>query len=179
MNQLQKVLAGCGIAAIALASHGALAASDGSLGSTSTGTSDVSLSIAAVYQITGLADLALGAYAGTGNMTGNDDVCVYTNDASGNYNVRITDSSTLSAADFSVQNAGSTSDIPFTVSWDDGGGASAVTYNTQLASANADTSSTTCSGGTNANFAVDLLQADLQAAPADSYSTTLTIVIEP
>lgn len=170
------------IALTSMISQHAIAASDGTLGATSTGTSLVSLTIGAVYQITGLADLALGTYGGAGNMTGNDDVCVYTNDATGNYNVRITDDSGMSVGAFSVQNAGSTADIPFTVNWNDVSGtvgSAAATYNTPLASTGADTASATCGGGNNANFEVSLLQADLQAAPADSYSATLSIVIEP
>lgn len=181
-NTKQKFLA-AGIAAVmaATAQH-AYAASDGTLGATSTGTSIVSLTIGAVYQITGLADLALGTYGGAGDMTGNDDVCVYTNDVSGNYNVTITDDSTMSAAGFSVQNAGATEDIAYSVDWNDVAGtvgSAAVTYNTQLASTGADTASATCSGGNNANFEVTVAAAALGAASADTYTATMSILIEP
>ena len=84
----RKLLMTAGVLTMAaFASQGANAATQGTLGATSTGTSLVSLTIAAQYQITGLTDLALGAWSGSGNMTANNDVCVYTNDSTGNYQI--------------------------------------------------------------------------------------------
>lgn len=183
MKPLHKYLAaGTALLLSATVAHSAFAATDGTLGATSTGTSVVSVTIDQMYQISGMADFALGTYGGTGDLTGSDDVCIYTNDAAATYNVTITDNSTLSAADFSVENAGDTADIPFTVSWNDVSGTVgqvAATYATPLASTGANTASTNCGGGNNANLAVNILEADLQAAAADSYSSTLSVLIEP
>lgn len=82
------------IAAAAFASAGAMAATDGALGPTSTGTVLVQVSKGSVVQITGLADLALGNWtdvtlAATGalGVTATDTACVYS--SVGNYHVSL------------------------------------------------------------------------------------------
>ena len=63
----------------ALISTVALAASDGIAGGTSSGTSDVTLTINDRVQITSVADIALGAYGGSGALTGlSDDYVIRT-----------------------------------------------------------------------------------------------------
>jgi hypothetical protein len=165
-------------AALGLLSGQALAATDGTLGATSTGTSLVSLSISQVFKITGLADIALGAF-GTTDMTGNSDACIYTNTAGGAYHVKVTDDS--GTGGFALKTAGG-STVPYTVKWNSAAGTTgnaAVTYNTDLAGTNANTTSQTCAGGKNANVAVNVLATDLTAAAAGNYSTTLSVLIEP
>jgi len=159
------------------------AATQGTLGATSTGTSVVTLTIPALFRISGIGDLALGTYSGTGTMTANDDICVYSN-SSGNYRVRITDNSEMTANQFAVENAANTGQIAMEVRWNDVIGITgnvAVTYNTPLASqTGANTQTTDCSvGGLKANLQVNFTQANLLAAPASAYSSTLTITIEP
>ena len=182
MKTFGKFLAVSAIALSALVSTGAIAATDGTLGATSTGTSAITLSIAQRYQISGISDLAFGTYSGSGDLTANDDVCIYTNDATAGYKVRMFDSSTLSAAGFSVQNTGGNAQIPYTVKWNTAAGTTgnvALAYNTAVAKTGANTTSTNCAGGNNANFQVNLLAADMQMVPSGSYSTTLSITIEP
>lgn len=183
MTNFRRITAAAALAAVVMMSQGAAAATQGSLGSTSTGTVGVSVTIPQKYRITSLTDITLGTYSGTGDLTGNDDVCVYTNDATKAYHVLITDSSSMTPSGFGVQNAGATASIPMTVAWNSATGTSgnaAVTYNSSLAGSNANSTSVTCAtGGESANLQVTLAAADLQAAPADAYSTTLTIVIEP
>ena|ERR1022692_2236002 len=175
----RKLLMTAGVLTMAaFASQGANAATQGTLGATSTGTSLVSLTIAAQYQITGLTDLALGAWSGSGNMTANNDVCVYTNDSTGNYHTLVTDSSGTSA--FKVKSGANA--IPYTVNWNHVSGVVgnvAVTYGIALLVTGANTSSVTCGGLKDANYQVTFLSAALAAASAGSYSTTLTMVIEP
>lgn len=184
MKSTMKKLLAAGVmsSAVLLASY-AHAATDGTLGATSTGTADVTLTIASQFRISDMDDFALGTYGGTGNLTANDDVCVYTNLASGAYNVTATDNSGMSAADFSVQNGGATADIPFEVRWNDVTGTvgnAVMTYNTQMAGTGANIQTDDCSvGGLSGNIQVTLLQAALQAAPADSYTSTVSFLIEP
>jgi len=171
-----------GTAALFSVTTGTFAATNGTLGATSTGTSTVSLSIGQRYQITGVADLAFGSYSGTGDMLANDDVCIYTNGVTSAYKVRVLDNSSMSATGFSVQNTGATAQIPYTVKWNNVAGVTgnaAVAYNVPTAKTGANTTSVTCNGTNNANVQVVMMQADLQAAPAGSYSTTLSITIEP
>jgi len=178
----KKILALSTVVAALLASTPAPAA-DGTLGATSTGTSQITLTIGQRYQISHIADFAFGTYGGSGDMTSNDDVCVYTNDLSRNYRVRITDSSSMSPSGFSVQNAAGSAEIPYTIKWNNATGTSGnqnVNYNAPVSGANANNTSNTCaSGGNNANIQVTMASAALQAAAAGAYSATVTIVVEP
>lgn len=155
------------------------AATDGTLGTASTGTLDVSLSIAGQVRLTGLTDFAFGAYGGSGDLTNNDDVCVYRNGA-GTYSV----TATTNRTDFVLQNAGSDT-IAFDAYFNDASGTtgrSPLTYNTALTSqTGADTSSQDCDShaSDNANISVLISEAALQAAPAGSYSATMTVVVAP
>jgi hypothetical protein len=168
---------------LAAASQQAFAATQGTLGATSTGTVLASVTISQQYQISGLTDFALGTYSGAGALTANQDVCAYTNDSTRAYHVLVTDSSTMSATGFSVQNAGATAQIPYTLKWNNAIGTTgnvALAYNTLLAGANANIVSATCTtGGKSANLQINMIATDLQAAPAGSYSTTITMVVEP
>lgn len=179
---MKKILAaGVILAATAMTSYHAIAASDGVLGATSTGTAVVTLTIPERFQISDMNDIALGSYGGAGDLTGNDDICVYHN-GDGSYQVTITDNSALTVG-FAVEDAANTVAIPMQVRWNDQTGTAgnaAVTYNTPLVSTGANTSTTDCSvGGLSANLEVTLLEADLQAAPAAAYDSTLTLIVEP
>lgn len=157
----------------------AMAASDGTLGTTSTGTSTISVTVPALIKITGVADLALGTWAGSGAMTGNDDVCIYTNKAAGNYRVTATGSGGGGA--FTITDGSNT--IAYTAAWNDVSGTTgqaALTSGTALnGQTGANTSSQTCGGSQNANFYISIAEAALLAAPSGAYSGTLTMVVEP
>ena len=158
------------------------AATQGTLGATSTGTTVVTLTIAEQFQITDVADIALGAYGGTGDLNGNDDLCVYHN-GDGSYRVTITDTSTITPASFTVEDAGDANEIAMSVFFNDVTGTvgeAAVTDGTALTPlSGANTSTADCSvGGLSANVHVTLLEAALQAAPAGAYDSTLTLVVE-
>lgn len=169
------------LAATALLLSGGIAhaASDGTLGGTSTGTADVTLDIGTQVQVTDFADLALGTYSGTGNLTGNDDLCVYTNDGTAQYDVTVDDN--VATGGFQVADGGN--EITMTASWNDASGtagAASLTAGTVLdAQTNANTTATNCGGVLNSNISVTLLATALQAAPAGNYSTTLTVLVEP
>ena len=177
---MKKLLAVALLAMTALTAGNAIAATDGTLGATSTGTSPVTLTIPELFRISSLADFALGAYAGTGTMTSNDDVCVYHN-GDGTYQVTGTDDST--GATFAVENAGNTAVITMEVKWNDitgTAGNAALIYNTAMPSTAANTTIDDCSvGGLSGNLQVNFTQADLQAAPVGAYDSTITLLVEP
>ena len=158
----------------------ALAASDGILGATSTGTADVSLTIDEVVRITDMDDFAFGAYSGSGNLKADDSICVYHN-GDGNYKVTISDDSTSTPADFAVE--GPLGDIAMEVKWNDQqntAGNQAVDFGVGLAGTSANTQSETCAtGGLSANMEVKMAEANIQAAPAGAYISTLTVLVEP
>lgn len=164
------------------ASTSAHSASNGDLATSSIASADVSLAIPQLYLISGVADFSFGTYSGSGNLSANYDLCVYSNDSSAGYKVRVTDSSALSADGYSVQNAAGTAQIPFNVKWKSGVGSTGnrqLTYNVAHTQTAANTTTPNCNGTNNANIQINLLQSDLQGAPSDTYSSTLTISIEP
>ncbi|MFL0810490.1 MAG: hypothetical protein K6L76_08755 [Agarilytica sp.] len=167
----------------AFLSNNAISATQGTTGTTSTGTLDVDLIIPDLVRITDLDDIDLGTYTGTGTETGNDDMCVFRNGA-GNYSVTVT----TNKGDFRIsRGSGGTAaeDIDFSAYWNDATtttGRAALTYNTALTTqTGAYTTDTDCdSGGSlNANFSVEIAESDMQTKNPNTYSATVTIVIAP
>ncbi|NDC38469.1 MAG: hypothetical protein EBZ48_10505 [Proteobacteria bacterium] len=157
------------------------AASDGSVGSESTGTQGVSLSIATLVRITGLENINFGKYAGTGNLSAAVDLCIWTNNADGKYKVRAEGSGASGA--FTLTD-GVTGTLPYEVRWNNTTGTSgnfAISTPQQYTSllTGANTESSTCGGGRNANFQVTIQQAQLLARRPAIYTGVLTFVISP
>ncbi|XOV90064.1 MAG: hypothetical protein ACFHX7_09310 [Pseudomonadota bacterium] len=177
MNTQTKLATGIALSAALFAGQ-AMAATQGSLGVNSTGTTDISLEIANRVQISSVEDIALGAWGGSGNLTGATEFCVY---RSGGDNYRLT--LTTSTGSFSVASVLSGDSIPFSARVDDDLDASdgeALTYNTATAVALVGSSSLTCGGGDNAELAVTFAEADLQqASTANDYQATVTVFVEP
>jgi hypothetical protein len=155
------------------------AATDGDNGEDSTATSDVTVTIPELIQITNVGDIALGTFSGSGLLSGTDNVCIYRNNpASPNYRITATDSN--GGADFAVADGGE--EIAYAVYWNDAIGArgTQLTYNTALVGqANANTSAQNCGGTMNARFDIEISEANLIAAVPGSYSATLTLFVEP
>ncbi len=167
-----------------VATSGLMAATDGIVGATSTGTLDISVDVEDLVRISGLSDILLTFdITGTGDIVGSSTACVYRNGA-GTYTVNATGSGTANA--FTIQDAGPTpTPIAYTVGWDDsvtGAGVSAVSSGTLLTNQlGANTVSDDCStgGGANAFVEVTVPRASLVAAPAGTYNGTLTLEIAP
>lgn len=175
--KLNKIVAGFAFAATLTAGQ-AMAASQGTVGATSTGSTDVTLEIADRVQISGVDDIALGAWSGSGDMTGVSEFCVYRSDA-GNYKVTLT----ASTGAFQLTSATTLDNIAFTARIDDDLDASngeALTYNTASAVALVGSNSYTCGGVENAELHVTFAEAALQAAStANDYTATVTVLVEP
>ena len=154
-------------------------ASDGALGATSTGSANITLTIPTQVRISGLADLALGTWSGSGSKTANDDVCVYTNNPGAGYRVTATGNGTGGA--FTVASGAET--VAYEVRWNDQTGTAGnvqLTSGVQLASqTGANTSSQTCGGLNSANFQVTFTSSALAAAKSGAYTGLLSIVVEP
>ena len=163
------------------ASH-PMAATDGTLGITSTGTAVITLVIPQLYRISGIGDFAFGTYSGSGSMTANDDICVYSN-SSNSYKIRITDNTNMTANTFAVENTENTHQVPMELRWNSTTGTAgnvAIAYNTPLTANGANAVSSDCSsGGLSSNLQINFAQADLQSSFATAYSSTLTLLIEP
>ena len=177
MKKFNNIVTGVAFAASLFAGN-AMAATDGTLGTDSTGTSLVSLSIADRVQISGISDIALGAWSGSGNMTGYTNFCVY---RSGGDNYQLT--ATTDNGAFAVTSATTGDTVPFTAQVDDSLDASAgetLSYNTATSTALVGSSSLTCGGTDNAQLLVSFAQSDLQqASTANDYQATVTIYVQP
>jgi hypothetical protein len=156
-------------------------ATDGTLGATSSGSVEISLTIPTLVRITDVQNLDLGTFTGSGDLSANDSVCIYTNLEAGTY--KITASGDGTGGAFEVKN-GSNVTLPYLVFWNDqpspSGGIALDSGTASATQGGADTNSQTCSVlGNNANFMVRIVEAVLQGAVPDVYTGTLSLVIEP
>ncbi len=167
--------------ALALFAFGAAhAANQGTLGTSSTGTVNISITIPGLVQITGLSDITLAPTALVAPVTGATSACIYSNTAGGSYSVTAT-SSNGSSGLFRVNNGSNY--IPYSAYWNN---TSAATQTTALASGTAvspiaggSTTSLTCGGTNNANFNISFSVAQIAGAAPLAYTDTVTLLIAP
>jgi hypothetical protein len=181
-----KMAAGSAIVALggalALASGAAWAATQGSLGGTSTGTSTITATIPSLGRVSGIADLALGSFDGVTDMDGSDDVCVYSNVGTGTYAVTMT-SANASGGVFRLTDGSNFAS--YNAFWNDAAGTAgriSVTSGAQLTTqTGANTVNSVCASGpaNTGNFSVNVPAANLTGVPAGSYTDTITILITP
>jgi len=177
MIKLNKIVTGIAFAA-SMSCGAAMAASNGTLGANSTGSTDISLSIGDRVQISSVENIALGTWSGSGAMTGTTEFCVY---RSGGDDYRVTLSTDTGA--FLLNSALTGDNIAFSAKIDDDLDASdgeSAGYNTPTLTALAGSTSFTCGGSDNAEIEVTFAEAALQAASSSNdYQATMTIYVEP
>jgi hypothetical protein len=175
MPQIGKALAAAAVATFAASN--AFAAQDGLLGATSQGDLEITLTIDPLVQISGLTDIQLGTYTGGADITGVDNLCVYSN--TGGYEITATgDGGT--GSEFELNGTGH--DVPYTVEWADSAGAgtgSPMTSGTVLPGQGGTFTTPDCGGGNNAQVIVTVNSTDLLAAPAQAYAGVLTLLVAP
>jgi hypothetical protein len=130
-------------------------------------------------RISNMNDINLGTWTPATAMTGNDPVCVYRSSGGDKYSVTGTDNSTLTPAQFRLQNSAGTVEIPYTVKWSNtaAAGTLAMTDGSALNASNADRKSQSCTSGLKANFRIDVTAAALSGKPAGTYTTTVRFVV--
>lgn len=158
------------------------ASTQGSFGSTSTGSVNINASVPARVRISGLTDVDLTNSDPSANASVAQNVCVWSNTATQGYRVTATGSGAANA--FTLANA-ALPVVPYTVEW---AGTSGQTNGTALATGTAlvgQTSSATvsdCSSGpaSSASLIVNIGSSALQAMPASTtFTGTLTLVVAP
>lgn len=166
----------------------------------STGSSDLSVTIPVLYRISAIEDRTTANYTdntSSVSLSMNDEVCVYTNAVGGSdYRIRMQGSSTCTGDScpgtpsdtFAISNDTNNQFIPYTVYWNDEdgtsgravigtvGGAQATSTNQSGASRDWQCSG---EGGTNANFSVDFNREDILDVLSGAYTGTLTITLLP
>lgn len=161
----------------------ALAASDGSLGSTSTGSVAVTATIPGEVKISNLSDVDFGSITDlTSDATAQDDsVCVYNNSGS-SYKLTVS-SLNNDGSNFRLKNG--TNFMNYNVDWFEdvsGGGIQhSLSHASQTTVGNAHQTSISCNSGAsnNASMYLTIPAAQFDGAPAGAYSDTLTIEVQP
>ena len=178
---MTKLVKGIALVAAVMVNPGvASAATQGSLGATSTGSIGISATVPGRVQISGLTDVAFGSVDPAAAAASAQDVCVWSNTSGKGYSVTASGNGTGNA--FTLSDG--TNSLPYSVEW---AGSSGQTSGTALSSgaALAGLSSTatnpTCSAGpaATASLIVKMTAANLQAAVASAYTGTLTLVVAP
>lgn len=157
-------------------------ATDGTLGTTSTGTVVVSLTIPALVLITGLANITLTPTNFVAPVTGATTACIYSNVVTplGSYYVTASSANGLAGA-FRVNNG--TNFITYSAFWNNAAAAAqttALTSGTKTAQQTGGSAvSLTCGGNPNANFNVSFSSAQVAGAAPLTYTDTVTLLITP
>ncbi len=181
-----SLLVGAFVCNTVLAPTELLAATQGTLGATSTGSLTISVTKPARADITNLTDLTVASWVtGGGNQTLTSDLCVYSTRPSGGYTVKATGSGAASA--FTLANGANT--LAYAVSWNSAGvgaltnvGTALTTNVTSAALTKAATDSSTCTEATpgpTARLIVTILATSLDAVVDGTYTGTLTLLITP
>ena len=181
MNGFRNLLA-CACASSIVFPGQAYAATDGSLGATSTGSVSINASIAGRVRISGLSDVTFSSIDPAVDASNAQNVCVWSNTSTKGYNITATGSGTGGA--FTLA-SGALPVVPYSVEWDDVSGS---TTGSNLSSGSALTGQTStatnssCSAGpaSTASLIVKIGSADLQTMTAGpTYSGTLTLLVAP
>jgi hypothetical protein len=159
----------------------ALAAGQGTLGTTSTGSVSISASVPNRVQISNLTDVSFANQDPSTAASNAQNVCVWSNSSTKGYNITATGSGTANA--FTLSNGAAA--VPYSVEW---AGSSGQSSGTALTAASALTGLTstatnpTCSTGpaSSASLVVKISSASLQGMQAaTTYTGTLTLVVAP
>ncbi len=170
---------GC-IAAILV--HGsALAATQGSLGSTSTGSVAIGASVPNRVQISGLADVSFANQDPATAAASAQSVCVWSNTSTRGYNVTASGSGAASA--FTLANGALT--VPYSIEWAGSAGqvsGTALAVGSPLTGLTSTATNASCSSGpsSSASLIVRISTTSLQTMQAaTNYTGTLTLVVAP
>lgn len=161
------------IACVTFLSLNAQAATDGTLGSASEGTSIITIIKEDAVLITDVDDLFLGTRGALfDNQVNADAVCVYS--STGSYNLTITTVNGL----FSLQSPNTTTNIPYSLEWITDITTSVI-YNNAIVGLIGDSQSINCNGTSNAIFQITVTPAAFNAAAPGDYQDTLTLLVQP
>lgn len=167
--------------ALIMPTSSALAATDGVLGAQSSGSINISASVANRVRITGLTDVSfLNQDAGIAS-TNSQNICVWSNTATKGYSIRATGSGAANA--FTLSSGASS--VGYSVQWNGASGSTTGTVLSAGATSTGYTSTAThqsCSTGvaSSASLIVGIGTTDLSSMQAGlTYTGTLTLLVSP
>jgi hypothetical protein len=171
-----------GLAASALLAEPALASTQGSFGSTSTGSVTINASVPGRVRISGLSDVTFSNVDPSAAASNAQNVCVWSNTNTRGYTVTATGSGAANA--FTLASAALPA-VPYTVEWASSSGQSsgtALTAGTTLSGQTSTAITSDCSAGpaASASLVVSIGSSTLQSMTAGvTYNGTLTLVVAP
>lgn len=174
-------LAVAGIAAVTIAAP-ALAATQGTLGATSTGNVTITVSVPSRVQITGLTDVAFTNVDPSTTATNAQSNCVWSNTATKGYTITATGSGTSGA--FTLA-SGALAPVNYSVQWNQSTGQStgtALTAASVSGTFNSTATTPTCATApaTSSSLIVSISSAQLLTmASLTTYTGTLTLLVSP
>jgi len=178
----RRFVAAVAAGALLMSAGAASAATQGTLGATSTGSIVITASVPNRVQITALSDVTFTSHDPVSAATNAQNNCVWSNTATKGYTITASGSGTANA--FTLASA-SLTPVPYSVQW---AGTSGQTSGTALATGVALTGLTstatrpTCNAGpaTTSSLIVTIAATDLQNMVAETtYTGTLTLVVAP
>jgi hypothetical protein len=159
----------------------AVAATQGSLGSTSSGSISIGASVPNRVQLSGLSDVNFTNQDPATAALSAQNVCVWSNTSTKGYNVTASGSGTASA--FTLANGALT--VPYSVEWSQTSGqtsGTALGVSTALTGQKSTATNALCASGpsSTASLIVKMSTASLQSMQAaTTYTGTLTLVVAP
>ena len=168
--------------ACAVAATPATAATQGTLGATSTGNITITVSVPSRVQITGLTDVAFTNVDPTTTATNAQSNCVWSNTATKGYTITATGSGTSGA--FTLA-SGALTPVVYSVQWNQSTGQSsgtALTAATASGTFNSTATTPTCSTApaTSSSLIVSISSTQLLSmASLTIYTGTLTLLVSP
>ncbi len=171
--KIRLLAAGLGL----IMSSAVFGASDGVIGVTSTGSSDISLTLPQLILARSFADFSLGSYSGLGDLNGNDDLNISTNYSPGDY--ELTASGSGAGGAFTLTDGSEL--IAYNAYFNDATGivGRAALANGVPLTGQGGAADTLADATLNANLSVEVLEAALQAVGAGVYTGTITLVFTP
>ena len=152
----------------------AQAATQGTTGATSSGSSTLSIGKLSNVQVSAIDDIDMGDWAFLAtDMIGTDQICVF----SSNTTYQITFDQT--GGNFLLEGDATTDTIPYTVLFTGLGVPAMATPGTPITGQLGNPLDPSCLGVLNAGYTVTVAAADFNEAEADNYSAVLEILVEP
>ena len=178
----RKLVGACAATLAALSAGGtAQASTQGSLGTTSTGSVSISASVPSRVRISGLSDVAFTNVDPSADVSNAQNVCVWSNTSTQGY--RLTASGSGASNAFTLANSALT--VPYTVEWNGSSGqtsGTALTTGSALTGLTSSATNSNCASGpsASASLIVKIGAASLQTMNAStSYTGTLTLLVAP
>ena len=179
---MKKLMRSVLATALTLGALPALAATDGTLGSSSTGDFGIDLTVPNLIRISSLTDQTLVYTPGSG-ATVTEDFCVYTNASSGTYNVTATSAGTARNGgtaflldDGAVTNPGT---MEYTVNYEGIALAEGTLNNNSGTGFPANTAAIDCGGADPVSVIISVAQSQIDSAAPATYTDTLTFLVAP